>query len=146
MCLQYAIVFKTPPYHRPEIQGPVTVSLQLKRKKAGDSSDPKQFTYVPHVQGSLCLLHTHTHTPGSPASNMAANAVAQLVPLTSALWLPMLPIEHLGFLDAMPLEPLCSIKSHQPMEISNRKLCYELCFRSKVSLPADLEVFNFVLW
>lgn len=51
VCLQYAIVFKTPPYHRPEIQGPVTVSLQLKRKKAGDSSDPKQFTYVPHVQG-----------------------------------------------------------------------------------------------
>ncbi|XP_039996104.1 LOW QUALITY PROTEIN: nuclear factor NF-kappa-B p100 subunit [Xiphias gladius] len=47
---QYAIVFKTPPYHRTEIERPVTVFLQLKRKKAGDSSDPKQFTYIPQVQ------------------------------------------------------------------------------------------------
>uniref|UniRef100_M3ZDB6 Nuclear factor of kappa light polypeptide gene enhancer in B-cells 2 (p49/p100) n=1 Tax=Xiphophorus maculatus TaxID=8083 RepID=M3ZDB6_XIPMA len=49
-CLQYAIVFKTPPYHNAEIERPVTVFLQLRRKKAGDSSDPKQFTYVPQVQ------------------------------------------------------------------------------------------------
>ncbi|KAM8738974.1 nuclear factor NF-kappa-B p100 subunit isoform 3-T3 [Acanthopagrus schlegelii] len=48
---QYAIVFKTPPYHSAEIERPVTVFLQLKRKKAGDSSDPKQFTYIPQVQG-----------------------------------------------------------------------------------------------
>ncbi|XP_077960467.1 nuclear factor NF-kappa-B p100 subunit isoform X2 [Gasterosteus aculeatus] len=47
---QYAIVFKTPPYHSAEIERPVTVFLQLKRKKAGDSSDPKQFTYTPQVQ------------------------------------------------------------------------------------------------
>uniref|UniRef100_A0A3P8UTD5 Nuclear factor of kappa light polypeptide gene enhancer in B-cells 2 (p49/p100) n=1 Tax=Cynoglossus semilaevis TaxID=244447 RepID=A0A3P8UTD5_CYNSE len=47
---QYAIVFKTPPYHSLEIERPVTVFLQLKRKKAGDSSDPKQFTYIPQVQ------------------------------------------------------------------------------------------------
>ncbi|PWA20113.1 hypothetical protein CCH79_00017679, partial [Gambusia affinis] len=47
---QYAIVFKTPPYHSAEIERPVTVFLQLRRKKAGDSSDPKQFTYVPQVQ------------------------------------------------------------------------------------------------
>ncbi|XP_054455833.1 nuclear factor NF-kappa-B p100 subunit isoform X3 [Anoplopoma fimbria] len=47
---QYAIVFKTPPYHSAEIDRPVTVFLQLKRKKAGDSSDPKQFTYIPQVQ------------------------------------------------------------------------------------------------
>uniref|UniRef100_A0A667ZHT7 Nuclear factor of kappa light polypeptide gene enhancer in B-cells 2 (p49/p100) n=1 Tax=Myripristis murdjan TaxID=586833 RepID=A0A667ZHT7_9TELE len=47
---QYAIVFKTPPYHSLEIERPVTVFLQLKRKRAGDSSDPKQFTYVPHQQ------------------------------------------------------------------------------------------------
>ncbi|XP_037321081.2 nuclear factor NF-kappa-B p100 subunit [Pungitius pungitius] len=47
---QYAIVFKTPPYHSTEIERPVTVFLQLKRKKAGDSSDPKQFTYTPQVQ------------------------------------------------------------------------------------------------
>ncbi|XP_040905197.1 nuclear factor NF-kappa-B p100 subunit isoform X3 [Toxotes jaculatrix] len=47
---QYAIVFRTPPYHSTEIERPVTVFLQLKRKKAGDSSDPKQFTYIPQVQ------------------------------------------------------------------------------------------------
>uniref|UniRef100_A0A673BQF0 RHD domain-containing protein n=1 Tax=Sphaeramia orbicularis TaxID=375764 RepID=A0A673BQF0_9TELE len=44
---QYAIVFKTPPYHCTEIERPVSVYLQLKRKKAGDRSDPKQFTYIP---------------------------------------------------------------------------------------------------
>ncbi|MCJ8730366.1 hypothetical protein PDJAM_G00183560 [Pangasius djambal] len=43
---QYAIVFKTPPYHK-EIERPVTVFLQLKRKKGGDCSEPKQFTYFP---------------------------------------------------------------------------------------------------
>ncbi|XP_062851620.1 nuclear factor NF-kappa-B p100 subunit isoform X2 [Trichomycterus rosablanca] len=43
---QYAIVFKTPPYHK-EIERPVTVFLQLKRKKGGDCSEPKQFTYIP---------------------------------------------------------------------------------------------------
>lgn len=48
---QYAIVFKTPPYHSTEIERPVTVFLQLKRKKAGDRSDPKHFTYIPQVQG-----------------------------------------------------------------------------------------------
>ncbi|XP_053730737.1 nuclear factor NF-kappa-B p100 subunit [Synchiropus splendidus] len=46
---QYAIVFRTPPYRSAEIQRPVTVFLQLKRKKAGDCSDPKHFTYVPQV-------------------------------------------------------------------------------------------------
>uniref|UniRef100_A0A4W5P250 Nuclear factor of kappa light polypeptide gene enhancer in B-cells 2 (p49/p100) n=1 Tax=Hucho hucho TaxID=62062 RepID=A0A4W5P250_9TELE len=47
---QYAIVFKTPPYHSTEIDRSVTVFLQLKRKKVGDCSDPKQFTYVPQIQ------------------------------------------------------------------------------------------------
>ncbi|XP_031434945.1 nuclear factor NF-kappa-B p100 subunit [Clupea harengus] len=47
---QYAIVFKTPAYHSTEIEKSVTVFLQLKRKKGGDCSEPKQFTYVPHVQ------------------------------------------------------------------------------------------------
>lgn len=51
LSLQYAIVFKTPAYHSTEIERPVTVFLQLRRKKAGDSSDPKQFTYIPQVQG-----------------------------------------------------------------------------------------------
>ncbi|KAI4894272.1 hypothetical protein NFI96_016299 [Prochilodus magdalenae] len=47
---QYAIVFKTPPYHKAEIERPVTVFLQLKRKKGGDCSEPKQFTYIPQIQ------------------------------------------------------------------------------------------------
>ncbi|XP_048865323.1 nuclear factor NF-kappa-B p100 subunit-like isoform X3 [Brienomyrus brachyistius] len=47
---QYAIVFKTPKYHTPDIERPVTVFLQLKRRKGNDCSEPKQFTYVPHVQ------------------------------------------------------------------------------------------------
>ncbi|XP_060728842.1 nuclear factor NF-kappa-B p100 subunit isoform X1 [Tachysurus vachellii] len=46
---QYAIVFRTPPYHK-EISRPVTVFLQLKRKKGGDCSEPKQFTYFPQYQ------------------------------------------------------------------------------------------------
>ncbi|MGH0120874.1 UNVERIFIED_CONTAM: hypothetical protein FKN15_024355 [Acipenser sinensis] len=47
---QYAIVFKTPPYRRNRIDRPVTVFLQLKRKKGGDASEPKQFTYHPQIQ------------------------------------------------------------------------------------------------
>ncbi|XP_052006456.1 uncharacterized protein LOC127660363 [Xyrauchen texanus] len=47
---QYAIVFKTPPYRCTDISRPVTVFLQLRRKKGGDCSEPKQFTYIPHNQ------------------------------------------------------------------------------------------------
>ncbi|NXK86193.1 NFKB2 factor, partial [Formicarius rufipectus] len=53
---QYAIVFRTPPYHKPKIDRPVTVFLQLKRKRGGDVSDSKQFTYYPVVEGE--------HSPG----------------------------------------------------------------------------------
>lgn len=47
---QYAIVFKTPQYRCTDITRPVTVFLQLRRKKGGDCSEPKQFTYIPHNQ------------------------------------------------------------------------------------------------
>ncbi|XP_069466569.1 nuclear factor NF-kappa-B p100 subunit [Ambystoma mexicanum] len=47
---QYAIVFRTPPYHKMKIERPVTVFLQLKRKRGGDVSDAKQFTYYPLEQ------------------------------------------------------------------------------------------------
>ncbi|NXX23961.1 NFKB2 factor, partial [Podargus strigoides] len=47
---QYAIVFRTPPYHKTKIDRPVTVFLQLKRKRGGDVSDSKQFTYYPVVE------------------------------------------------------------------------------------------------
>lgn len=50
--LQYAIVFRTPPYHKTKIDRPVTVFLQLKRKRGGDVSDSKQFTYYPVVEGT----------------------------------------------------------------------------------------------
>lgn len=50
-------MFKTPPYHSSEIERPVTVFLQLKRKKAGDCSDPKQFTYIPQVPGQCSANH-----------------------------------------------------------------------------------------
>uniref|UniRef100_A0AAY4BZ81 RHD domain-containing protein n=1 Tax=Denticeps clupeoides TaxID=299321 RepID=A0AAY4BZ81_9TELE len=70
---QYAIVFKTPAYHMTEIERPVTVFLQLKRKKGGDCSEPKQFTYVPQVQDKeevqrkkmKPLPHQYDHWPGS---------------------------------------------------------------------------------
>lgn len=34
-----------------KIERPVTVFLQLKRKRGGDVSDSKQFTYYPLVEG-----------------------------------------------------------------------------------------------
>ncbi|KAM4838363.1 nuclear factor NF-kappa-B p100 subunit isoform X2 [Urocitellus parryii] len=52
---QYAIVFRTPPYHKMKIERPVTVFLQLKRKRGGDVSDSKQFTYYPLVEGGTGL-------------------------------------------------------------------------------------------
>lgn len=52
---QYAIVFRTPPYHKMKIERPVTVFLQLKRKRGGDVSDSKQFTYYPLVEGEAAL-------------------------------------------------------------------------------------------
>ncbi|XP_036408052.1 nuclear factor NF-kappa-B p100 subunit-like isoform X1 [Megalops cyprinoides] len=69
---QYAIVFKTPRYHSLEIDRPVTVFLQLRRKTGGDCSEPKQFTYVPHVQDKEEVLrkrqkplpHMYDHWPG----------------------------------------------------------------------------------
>eukprot|EP00794_Sanderia_malayensis_P016661 gene16661-18354_t len=44
---QCAIVFKTPPYDDRGIQKPVTVKVQLKRKKDGQCSEPRDFTYRP---------------------------------------------------------------------------------------------------
>ncbi|KAG8435111.1 hypothetical protein GDO86_013167 [Hymenochirus boettgeri] len=73
---QYAIVFRTPPYHTQEIDRPVTVFLQLKRKKGGDVSDSRQFTYYPLDQDKeeierkrrkdLPTLNNHFFGGGSP--------------------------------------------------------------------------------
>lgn len=38
-----------------KIERPVTVFLQLKRKRGGDVSDSKQFTYYPLVEGEVGL-------------------------------------------------------------------------------------------
>lgn len=38
-----------------KIERPVTVFLQLKRKRGGDVSDSKQFTYYPLVEGGAGL-------------------------------------------------------------------------------------------
>ncbi|KAJ4923904.1 hypothetical protein JOQ06_028159 [Pogonophryne albipinna] len=75
---EYAIVFKTPAYHSAEIERPVTVFLQLKRKKAGDSSDPKQFTYIPQVQDK-------EETEGQTGGQTGSPLQQQLFQLTAAL-------------------------------------------------------------
>ncbi|XP_071485203.1 nuclear factor NF-kappa-B p105 subunit-like [Diadema antillarum] len=46
---QYAIVFKTPAYRDTNIDRPVYVHVQLKRKSDNETSDPKPFTYHPQV-------------------------------------------------------------------------------------------------
>uniref|UniRef100_A0A6I8NP84 Nuclear factor kappa B subunit 2 n=1 Tax=Ornithorhynchus anatinus TaxID=9258 RepID=A0A6I8NP84_ORNAN len=73
---QYAIVFRTPPYHKMRIERPVTVFLQLKRKRGGDVSDSKQFTYYPLVEGgwvdrgrASTVALTTPPTPVPPASS-----------------------------------------------------------------------------
>lgn len=74
-CPQYAIVFRTPPYHKPKIDRPVTVFLQLKRKRGGDVSDSKQFTYYPVVEGE--------HHPGRLACSLLLGLPLTLLPLSS---------------------------------------------------------------
>ncbi|XP_059143365.1 putative transcription factor p65 homolog isoform X2 [Physella acuta] len=44
---QYAIVFRTPPYHNLEITKPVEVFMQLQRPSDMESSEPIPFTYMP---------------------------------------------------------------------------------------------------
>ena len=45
--LQFAIVFRTPPYHDRNIRKPVSVQMQLKRPSDGELSDPVAFQYIP---------------------------------------------------------------------------------------------------
>uniref|UniRef100_A0A673GK23 Nuclear factor NF-kappa-B p100 subunit-like n=1 Tax=Sinocyclocheilus rhinocerous TaxID=307959 RepID=A0A673GK23_9TELE len=77
---QYAIVFKTPPYRCADITRPVTVFLQLKRKKGGGCSEPKQFTYIPHNQDKeevqrkrmKALPQPYDHWRGGPQGGAGA--------------------------------------------------------------------------
>ncbi|CAL4140772.1 unnamed protein product [Meganyctiphanes norvegica] len=44
---QYAIVFKTPPYHNTNLRDPVRVKVQLERPTDHDVSEPLDFEYLP---------------------------------------------------------------------------------------------------
>nr|XP_023687181.1 nuclear factor NF-kappa-B p105 subunit-like [Paramormyrops kingsleyae] len=46
---QFAIVFKTPKYRDLNLQKPISVFVQLKRKSDNETSEPKPFTYHPQV-------------------------------------------------------------------------------------------------
>ncbi|KAK3520585.1 hypothetical protein QTP70_027502 [Hemibagrus guttatus] len=46
---QFAIVFKTPKYRDQNLQKPISVFVQLKRKSDNEMSEPKPFTYHPQI-------------------------------------------------------------------------------------------------
>ncbi|KAJ8281104.1 hypothetical protein GJAV_G00063560 [Gymnothorax javanicus] len=46
---QFAIVFKTPKYRDQNLQKPVSVFVQLKRRSDNETSEPKPFTYHPQI-------------------------------------------------------------------------------------------------
>uniref|UniRef100_A0A8C2IKA2 Nuclear factor of kappa light polypeptide gene enhancer in B-cells 1 n=1 Tax=Cyprinus carpio TaxID=7962 RepID=A0A8C2IKA2_CYPCA len=46
---QFAIVFKTPKYRDQNLQKPISVFVQLKRKSDNETSEPKPFTYHPQI-------------------------------------------------------------------------------------------------
>ncbi|XP_030649999.1 nuclear factor NF-kappa-B p105 subunit-like [Chanos chanos] len=46
---QFAIVFKTPKYRDLNLQKPISVFVQLKRKSDNETSEPKPFTYHPQI-------------------------------------------------------------------------------------------------
>jgi len=50
--LQYAIVFRTPPYRDPGIQSSVQVFIQLRRPSDDETGDPKPFQYIPQDLGN----------------------------------------------------------------------------------------------
>ncbi|CAH1247176.1 NFKB1 [Branchiostoma lanceolatum] len=78
---QFAIVFKTPPYHNVAIDRPISVHVQLRRKSDGELSDPKPFTYQPQQfdkeeigkKRKKTVPHFNTHfggggPPGGPTA------------------------------------------------------------------------------
>ncbi|XP_067828868.1 nuclear factor NF-kappa-B p100 subunit-like isoform X2 [Heptranchias perlo] len=77
---QFAIVFRTPRYWNIDIEKPVTVFVQLKRRKDGESSESKSFTYCPRVEDKEEVLrkrlkrlpHFSDHLGGGGPSGGAA--------------------------------------------------------------------------
>ena len=59
--LQYAIVFRTPPYRDPSIQNPVQVFIQLRRPSDDETGDPKPFQYIPQDLGNAATAHIQFH-------------------------------------------------------------------------------------
>ncbi|XP_072138485.1 nuclear factor NF-kappa-B p100 subunit isoform X2 [Mobula birostris] len=57
---QFAIVFRTPRYWNISIERPITVFVQLKRRKDGETSEAKAFTYCPRVEGFNYLNYSNT--------------------------------------------------------------------------------------
>ena len=51
MCVQYAIVFKTPAYYNANIDKAVNVMIMLQRKSDLEVSEAKAFTYYPQNKG-----------------------------------------------------------------------------------------------
>ena len=53
ICLQFAIVFRTPPYMDCNIDRPVRVYIELKRISDSVKSDPREFIYLPEQTGMI---------------------------------------------------------------------------------------------
>ncbi|XP_072347980.1 nuclear factor NF-kappa-B p100 subunit isoform X2 [Scyliorhinus torazame] len=77
---QFAIVFRTPRYWNIDIEKPITVFVQLKRRKDGETSEAKAFTYCPRVEDKeevhrkrlKRLPHFSDHFGGGSSSGGAA--------------------------------------------------------------------------
>jgi hypothetical protein len=59
-CLQYAIVFLTPPYRDEGIQSSVQVFIQLRRPSDDSTSEPVPFQYIPVESGQWSLFSSFT--------------------------------------------------------------------------------------
>lgn len=57
MTLQVAIVFRTPAYKDQNILQATTVLFQLRRGSDHETSDPKEFTYLPSHHGELFMYY-----------------------------------------------------------------------------------------
>lgn len=55
MTFQVAIVFRTPPYENTHIREATKVMFQLKRSSDGETSDSKDFTYLPLDHGKSII-------------------------------------------------------------------------------------------
>uniref|UniRef100_A0A8C9WGT2 Nuclear factor kappa B subunit 1 n=1 Tax=Scleropages formosus TaxID=113540 RepID=A0A8C9WGT2_SCLFO len=71
---QFAIVFKTPKYRNLNLQKPISVFVQLKRKSDNETSEPKPFTYHPQVIGKA----ESSESPTRPRYSLALHVSDEL--------------------------------------------------------------------